>query len=133
MDVATRAARAAGRPDVEVVAGDASLADQYAELALVCGLLGNISDADVERVLDHRTALCRAGGTLVRTRSRDITPDLVPQVCAWLEERGFERLWVSDPSIPQSVGAHRFTGEPRQLPIGTRMFDFIGYDVLRRG
>jgi precorrin-6B methylase 2 len=137
VDVATRAARAAGLPGVEVVAGDAALTDQYAELApadlvLVCGLLGNISDADVERVLDHCTALCRTGGTVVWTRSRDLAPDLVPQVCAWLEERGFERLWVSDPSIPQSVGAHRFTGEPRQLPTGTRMFDFIGYDVLRQ-
>ncbi|MBK3580828.1 class I SAM-dependent methyltransferase [Streptomyces sp. MBT65] len=134
---ATEAARAAGLPGVEVVAGDASSTDQYADLApadlvLACGVLGNITDADVERLLDHCTALCRTGGTLVWTRSRDLATDLVPQVCAWLEERGFERLWVSDPSVPQAVGAHRFTGEQRQLPPGTRMFDFIGYDVLRR-
>ncbi|MFJ9245425.1 class I SAM-dependent methyltransferase [Streptomyces sp. NPDC101776] len=134
---ATRSARAAHLPGVEVVAGDASLTDQYADLApadlvLACGVLGNITDADVERLLDHCAALCRTGGTLVWTRSRDMATDLVPQVCAWLEERGFERLWVSEPSIPQAVGAHRFTGRQRQLPPGTRMFDFIGYDVLRR-
>lgn len=134
---AAASARAAGLPGVEAVAGDASSTDRYADLApadlvLACGVLGNITDADVERLLDHCTALCRTGGTLVWTRSRDLGTDLVPQVCAWLEERGFERLWVSDPSIPQAVGAHRFTGRQRQLPPGTRMFDFIGYDVLRR-
>ncbi|MET7572661.1 methyltransferase domain-containing protein [Streptomyces sp. NPDC005492] len=133
---ATRAARDAGLPRVEVVTGDASLTDAYADLApadlvLLCGVLGNITDTDVERLLDHCTALCRTGGTVVWTRNRK-APDLVPQICAWLEQRGFERLWVSEPSRPASVGAHRFTGENRQLPPGTSMFDFIGYDTLWR-
>ncbi|MER5209940.1 class I SAM-dependent methyltransferase [Streptomyces sp. NPDC002838] len=135
--VARRAAEAAGLSGVEVVAGDASLTDHYADLVpadlvLVCGTLGNIADADVERTLDHCTQLCRAGGTVVWTRNRK-APDLVPQVCAWLEERGFERLWVSDPTLTQAVGAHRFTGEPRPLARGERMFTFVGYDALRRG
>ncbi|MEV6481559.1 class I SAM-dependent methyltransferase [Streptomyces sp. NPDC051576] len=133
---ARRAARDAGLPRVEVVAGDASLTDAYTDLApadlvLLCGVLGNIIDADVERLLDHCTALCRTGGTVVWTRNRK-APDLVPRICAWLEERGFERLWVSEPSRAASVGAHRFTGENRQLPPGTSMFDFIGYDTLWR-
>ncbi|MFF4254068.1 methyltransferase domain-containing protein [Streptomyces sp. NPDC001663] len=133
---ARRAAEAAGLPGVEVVAGDAASTDHYldltpADLVLLCGVLGNITDTDVERVLDHCTQLCRTGGTVVWTRNRK-APDLVPQVCAWLEERGFERLWVSDPGLVQAVGAHRYTGEPRQLPLGERMFDFIGYDTLRR-
>jgi len=136
VDVATRAARAAGLPGVEVVAGDASLTDQYADLApadlvLLCGVLGNITDPDVERLLDHCAQLCRTGGTVVWTRNRK-EPDLVPQICAWLEERGFERLWVSDPALTASVGAHRFTGEQRQLAPGITMFEFIGYDTLWR-
>ncbi|RZB18170.1 SAM-dependent methyltransferase [Streptomyces sp. F001] len=134
---ARRAAAAAGLSGVEVVVGDASLTDHYAglvpaDLVLVCGTLGNITDADVERTLDHCTQLCRRGGTVVWTRNRK-APDLVPQVCAWLEERGFERLWVSDPALMQGVGAHRFTGEPRPLARGERMFTFVGYDTLRRG
>ncbi|WP_405871531.1 methyltransferase domain-containing protein [Streptomyces sp. NBC_00005] len=133
---ARTAAQAAGLPGVEVLAGDASLTDHYADLApadlvLVCGVLGNITDADVERTLDHCTRLCRTGGTVVWTRNRK-APDLVPQVCAWLEERGFERRWLSEPARAQAVGAHRYTGEPRQLPLGEHMFDFIGYDTLRR-
>ncbi|MEU6259062.1 class I SAM-dependent methyltransferase [Streptomyces sp. NPDC047043] len=133
---ARRAAEAAGLPGVEVVVGDAASTDHYpdlapADLVLLCGVLGNITDADVERVLDHCTQLCRTGGTVVWTRNRK-APDLVPQVCAWLEERGFERQWVSDPGFVQAVGAHRYTGKPRRLPLGERMFDFIGYDTLRR-
>lgn len=127
-----------GLPGVEVVAGDASLSDHYAglvpaDLVLVCGILGNVSDADVERLLDHCTRLCRTGGTVVWTRNRMLgSEDLVPQVCAWLEERGFERLWVSDPELEFGVGAHRFTGTPRPLVPGERMFEFVGYDVLRK-
>ncbi|MFF5499967.1 SAM-dependent methyltransferase [Streptomyces aquilus] len=134
---ARAAASAAGLTGVEVVAGDASLTDHYAglvpaDLVLICGVLGNVTDADAERLLDHGTRLCRTGGTLVWTRNRRLGPvDLVPRVCAWLEERGFERLWVSDPGLDFGVGAHRFGGEPRPLAPGGRMFDFVGYDVLR--
>ncbi|MHC3469098.1 methyltransferase domain-containing protein [Streptomyces sp. 7R007] len=133
---ARAAARDAGLPGVEVFAGDASLTDSYAgmvpaDLVLVCGVLGNITDADVERTLEYCTRLCRTGGTVVWTRSRQIEPDLVPRVCGWLEERGFERLWVSEPGLGFGVGAHRFTGVPRPLTPGERMFAFVGYDVLR--
>jgi ubiquinone/menaquinone biosynthesis C-methylase UbiE len=136
VEAARSSARAAGLTGVEVVAGDASSTDLYiglvpADLVLVCGTLGNVTDVDAERVLDYCTRLCRTGGTLVWTRNRK-APDLVPSVCAWLERRGFERLWVSGPSVEQAVGAHRFTGEPRPLAPGERMFDFVGYDVLKR-
>ena len=112
------------------------MTDRYADLApadlvLLCGVLGNITDEDGERLLGHCTRLCRSGGTVVWTRNRK-APDLVPRICGWLEQRGFERLWVSEPSITASVGAHRFTEEPRQLPSGQRMFEFIGYDTLWR-
>ncbi|MFJ9726373.1 class I SAM-dependent methyltransferase [Streptomyces sp. NPDC101209] len=134
---ARHAADAAGLHGIEVVAGDASSTDHYldlapADLVLLCGVLGNLTDTDVERVLDHCTRLCRTGGTVVWTRNRK-APDLVPQVCAWLEQRGFERLWVSEPDLVQAVGAHRYGGVPGELTGGQRMFSFVGYDVLRRG
>ncbi|MEV0172948.1 class I SAM-dependent methyltransferase [Streptomyces sp. NPDC050803] len=133
VEAARAAAAAAGLSGVEVVVGDAALTDHYAgmvpaDLVLVCGVLGNLTDADTERTLDHCTRLCRTGGTVVWTRTRHYDT----RVCEWLEKRGFERLWVTGPDIPYGVGAHRFTGTPRPLPAGERMFTFVGYDALHR-
>ncbi|MBC2904100.1 methyltransferase domain-containing protein [Streptomyces cupreus] len=130
---ARRLAAAAGLSGVEVVVGDAALTDHYvamvpADLVLLCGVLGNLTDADTERTLDHCTRLCRTGGTVVWTRTRHYDT----RVCEWLEERGFERVWVTGTEIPYGVGAHRFTGEPLPLVPGQRMFTFVGYDTLHR-
>lgn len=119
---------------VEVVTADASLTDHYldmvpANLVLVCGVFGNITDEDVRRTVGFCTQLCETGGTVVWTRHRD-APDRVPLICEWFEERGFERRWVSDPAEPFGVGVHRFTGRPRPLVAGIRMFTFVGYDKL---
>jgi hypothetical protein len=132
---ARSAAADAGLTGVEVVVGDAALTDHYLELApadlvLVCGVYGNISNADVEATVAACTALCATGGTVVWTRGRKPELELVPRICGWYEERGFERVWLADPEIQLCVGAHRYTGVPEPLRGGRRLFDFVGYDVL---
>jgi hypothetical protein len=136
--VARRLAAEAGLTGVEVVTGDASLLSQYADMApadlvLVCGLFGNVTDADIEATVGYCTQLCATGGTVIWTRGR-WEPDLTPQVCAWFEERGFERVWFSDGTEPggQRVGAHRFTGTPAPLERDAVMFTFVGH-VADRG
>ncbi len=132
---ARRLAAEAGLGNLEIVTGDAALTSQYTNMApaylvLVCGVFGNMTDADIERTIGYCTQLCATGGTVVWTRGRWArgAPDLVPQVCAWFEERGFDRLWVSDPQYGQCCGAHRFTGVPAPLEEGTSMFKFTGHD-----
>lgn len=125
---ATDAATAAGLDRVEVVVGDAALTDLYAglvpaDLVLACGIFGNVTDADVRSVTAHCAQLCRSGGTVVWTRHRR-SPDLVPQICQWFEEHGFELVWLSGEGEGFGVGAHRYTGEPQPLPTGVRMFTF---------
>lgn len=125
---------AAGLSGVDVVVGDASLTDHYAgmvpaNLVLVCGLFGNITDADIRRTVGFCTRLCATGGTVIWTRHRD-APDRVPVICEWFEDSGFERRWVSDPTVEFGVGVHRFTGRPGPLALGERMFTFVGYDAL---
>jgi hypothetical protein len=135
---AQRAAATAGLRKVEVVVGDAALTGSYrgmvpADLVLMCGVFGNITDEDIERTVGYCAQLCAHGATLVWTRHRK-APDLVPQICAWLEARDFERQWLSDPGAGFGVGVHRFAGEPEPLDLspGARMFTFVGYDVLKR-
>nr|WP_202451629.1 class I SAM-dependent methyltransferase family protein [Streptomyces sp. SID4948] len=133
---AGRRAAALGLTGIEAVTGDAGLTDRYADaapadLVLVCGLFGNITDADIERVTGYCARLCMSGGTLIWTRNRK-RPDRFPWICRLLEERGFARVWLNDPDTPQGVGVHRFTGSPEPLPAGERMFTFVGYDVLDR-
>jgi hypothetical protein len=126
--VAAGAAAAAGLAGVEVVTGDAALTDAYrgavpAELVLACGVFGNIPDADIERTIRALPQLCATGATVVWTRGRR-HPDLVPAVCGWFAERGFEERWLSDPTEPFAVGVHRYRGDPAPLARGLRLFEF---------
>ncbi|GGX01043.1 class I SAM-dependent methyltransferase [Streptomyces lomondensis] len=133
---ASETARLAGLEGVEVVTGDASLIDQYrdmapADLVLICGVFGNITDGDIEHTISVCDQLCTTGGTVVWTRNR-AAPDRVPMICDRFAEQGFAQEWLSEPGVGYGVGVHRFTGTPRPLRPGTRLFEFVGYDVLRR-
>jgi hypothetical protein len=133
--IARAAAHAAGLSGVEVVAGDASLTDQYtglvpAHLVLACGVFGNITPADIERTVIFLGCMTATGGTAIWTRHRR-EPDLIPQLCRWFERRGFELVWVSDPGAGYGVAAHRFTAAPAPLEPGASMFTFVGRDRPR--
>lgn len=130
--VAARLAGEARLDGLEIVTGDAALTRRYADmvpvdLVLACGLFGNMTDADIERTADYCAQLCAAGGTVIWTRHRG-APDLVPQVCGWFEERGFQRIWLSGPGYQACVGAHRRTAPPLPLEPDAVMFTMANYD-----
>jgi hypothetical protein len=130
-EVAARLAAEAGLRNVQIVTGDASLTSQYADLVpadlvLACGLFGNMTDAHVEQTIGYCAQLCAEGGTVIWTRAR-WAPDLVPRVCAWFEERDFERRWLSSPDHAQCVGAHRRTAPPAPLDPQATMFAFTNH------
>ena len=123
------AARERAPEQVEVVTGDASLTDHYdgmvpAEVVLLCGIFGNITSADIERTIAASPQFCRTGATVIWTRHRE-DPDLVPTICEWFEDRGFERVWLSDKDAGFGVGVHRFTGVPEPLVTGQSLFSFV--------
>ncbi|WP_017591985.1 hypothetical protein [Nocardiopsis potens] len=111
---------------------DAGLPGAYegmlpADLVLVCGVFGNITDEDVERTVDFCARSCAPGGAVLWTRHR-FAPDLVPQICTWFEERGLTREWLSAPESEFGVGVHRLTGHPTERPgpaPGERLFTFL--------
>jgi hypothetical protein len=132
-EVATRLAAEAGLANVAIVTGDASRTSQYADLApadivLACGLFGNMTDAHIEATIGYCAQLCATGGTVIWTRAR-WAPDLVPQICAWFTERGFEQVWLSGPEYRQCTGAHRRTAPPIPLDPNAVMFAFTNHDV----
>lgn len=132
--IAAEFARANRLDQVEIVTGDASLTEQYrgmvpADLVLVCGLFGNIADADIQRTIGACPQLCATGGHVIWTRHRR-APDRVPLICEQFEALGFDRRWLSGDDTELGVGVHRFSGEPQPLDNGRSLFRFIGYDRL---
>jgi hypothetical protein len=137
--VASSLARDAEADDIEVVTGDASMTDAYAgvvpaDLVLVCGVFGNVSDDDVERTVAALPQFCARGATVIWTRHRH-EPDLTPQIHRWFESAGFELqafdsttlgAFTPDAGTPvQSVGVHRWPNDPVPLERGQRLFTFF--------
>jgi hypothetical protein len=72
---ASARAAAAGLTRVEVRQADASQPAAFADalpadVLLLCGTFGNVSDADIEQTARAAPALCRAGTTVIWTRHR---------------------------------------------------------------
>ena len=127
---ARQRARAGKLDSVEVICADAALSDVYAdavpaELLLVCGVFGNVSDRDVHRTIEALPQLCANDATVVWTRHRR-HPDLTPRIRQWFAAVGFAEHAFDSPGPNQwSVGVHSFRGEPQPLVLGARWFAFI--------
>jgi hypothetical protein len=128
--LARRAAAGQSLAQVEVRRADASLVASFAgvlpaDVLLLCGIFGNVSDRDIKRAVQAAPALCRAGATVIWTRHRR-PPDLTPQVRAWFAGGGFAEIAFDALQITAlaSVGAGRLGRAPAVgLPRG-RLFTF---------
>ncbi len=115
---------------IEVQQADAALSDIYAgavpaDLVLLCGIFGNISDADVRTTVQAMPQLCARDAEVVWTRHRN-DPDLTPAIRIWFAEAGFEEVaFVAPPGHQWSVGVHRLLAEPRPLETGRHWFTFF--------
>ena len=116
---------------VEVMTGDAAdpaLFGDYApaELLLLCGIFGNISEADIHRTVAHAAHLTARGGTAIWTRHRH-DPAVVPRIHGWFAEAGFADLWESDSDLPTTiyVAANRQERDPVPLSGNEKLFRFI--------
>jgi len=131
--LARRAVSAAGLDGVEVLVGDASITDAYAgavpaDLILLCGVFGNISQADIANTILHLPRLCAPAATVIWTRHRH-PPDLTSYIRETFAQGGFAELAFED-SPPFGVGANRLLAAPQPFQDGIRLFEFVGYDVL---
>lgn len=92
---------------VQVLCADAGDLETYAsvppaDLVLLCGVLGNIDDADVERTIGAVRTWCADGARVIWTRARR-EPDLTPSIRTWFFDNGFRDMAYH--AIPDSVAA----------------------------
>jgi hypothetical protein len=125
---AARAARVSS--SIDVVNADASMTSAYAgavpaDIVLVCGVFGNISDDDIHRTVEQLPSLCAPGATVIWTRGT-FAPDLTPTIRTWFEDSGFSELpFVAIPETTVGVGANLLTSPPRAFDPNVRLFTFL--------
>jgi hypothetical protein len=127
-------ARAGAPAGIEVFVGDAGLAASYAgvapaDLVLVCGVFGNITDDDMFHTVARLPMLCAPGATLIWTRHRR-PPDITPRLRDAFTAAGFEEVaFVGPDGTAFGVGVTRYTGSTPPFH-DERLYEFVGYDVL---
>ena len=124
--------------DVEVVAADAGCSETYvglatvpADVVLLVGVLGNVSDADVAATVAGMPRLCASGATLVWSRGRSLegADDFVTPVRKAFSAAGFAEVCIRSFDVEDdrtALGIVRFDGPP--VPLGPRemWFTFVG-------
>ncbi len=120
-----------GGARVEVRTADAGDPSAYAglppaDLVLLCGVLGNVSDTDVAHVISVLPALCADGARVVWTRTRR-APDLTPSVRTWLTAAGFaEVAFAPVEDSLAAVGVADLVRPGPTAPLGdVRLFTFL--------
>jgi hypothetical protein len=127
--VARSLAADAGLERVEVVRDDASLTAVYrdavpADVLLLCGIFGNVSEEDVRTTVANASRLCAPGAVVIWTRHRE-APDQTPAIRDWFADAGFEELAFDSPGDDRfAVGTHRLVAEPLDYDDDLVMFSF---------
>lgn len=120
----------AGLSNVEVVLGDAANLAAYqgvapADIVLICGVFGNVSNNDIFQIIDTLPQLCKKGAGIIWTRSRR-DPDITPTVREYFTDHSFvEESFVAPDDVIFSVGVNRFEGKPQELDPDGKMFEFV--------
>lgn len=129
LDPELAAAARVAAPSFRVVAGDAGAAATYAgvpraDLLLLCGVLGNVTDAVARGTIAALPMLCARGARVIWTRTRR-APDLTPSIRAWFAASGFEERAFVTGGGEWSVGAADLRAEPLALDPGATLFTFV--------
>jgi hypothetical protein len=94
-----------------------------ANIALFCGVFGNITNEDIARTVRALPTLLAPGGEVLWTRHRN-EPDLTPAIRDWFVEAGFEEMAFFPDTF--AVGTHRLTTTPASFEAGVTLFEFVG-------
>ena len=130
VEAAATIARREGLRGIEAICGDAGRIANYvgaipADVVVVCGVFGNIDDADVARLIRVLPAMCAEHANVIWTRHRRL-PDLTPRIRSWFAINGFvERAFVSPGTEAFAVGRHELVAAQPRTPIDEPLFRFV--------
>src|SRR4029453_9345980 len=114
---ARRSLRAAGLAGIRGAQAYAGTNHPYtsavpADVVLLCGIFGNVSQEDVRNTVMHASMLCSSGATVIWTRHRR-PPDRSPAIRAWFRDAGFAEVGFDSPGPDRfAVGTQRLSAEP---------------------
>lgn len=129
--VAAASARDLGLANVKVVNGDASITSTYgdvvpADIIMVCGVFGNLSDIDIARTIFLLPSLCGLAARVIWTRHRR-APDLTNVIRTMFLESGFAEVEFFAPrDFLFTVGTHQLHRVPDPFEEDIRLFTFEG-------
>jgi hypothetical protein len=129
--LAATAARslAAVAPGLRVVVGDAGDVELLvphlpADILVLAGIFGNVSDDDVARTIAAAPAMCHEGATIVWTRHRT-APDLTPRIRRQFDDAGCTEVAFTSPGPGDwAVGVERVVSRRPDASMPTRLFAF---------
>jgi Methyltransferase domain len=115
---------------VTVVVGDAGLAKTWQEvlpvdLLMLCGVFGNISEADIHTTIEAARGLLTPGGSVIWTRGYFDHEDLRPQVREWFADAGFREIAFDSEPTGYGVGVNRLASEAPFTSVPDRLFSFV--------
>src|SRR5215472_17962809 len=121
--LARERAAAVGLTQVRVREADASLVDSFADalpadVLLLSGIFGNVSEADIKRTVDAAAVLCAKGATVIWSRHRR-PPDVTVRMRGWFASNGFDEVAFDalDTDFLTGVGVHKLARSPaRAVP-----------------
>jgi hypothetical protein len=128
-------ARRYGLAGVDVLRADAGVTESYAgavpaDLVMLCGVFGNLTDDDARWTIETTRHLCAPGAFVVWTRGcfRGGGDGVEPTdaLREWFSEAGFEQVSLDKPADSRyRVGVHRLVAPPEPLVLGRQLFTFI--------
>ncbi|WP_133980655.1 class I SAM-dependent methyltransferase [Kribbella voronezhensis] len=128
-NVARARSAAAEFPAIAVRQADAGQGASYAgaipaDLVLMVGVFGNISDDDIRRTIEALPGMCNPGALVIWTRHRG-APDFTPTIREWFAANDFtEESFHAPDDLEIGVGSHRFTGTPPHQNPTQHLFTF---------
>jgi hypothetical protein len=130
VDRARQGTTEANLNQVEVRHADASHVVSFADVLpadvlLLCGIFGNISDADIDRTIEATPTLCSAGATVIWTRHRR-PPDYTDHIRQVFQTNGFDEIAFEAPDTAGNtgVGVNRLRESSPEPPPDAPLFLF---------